>query len=587
MGRNGSSIRRHSFLQGARRRMGNRTISVGIIFVAAFLAASARAQPTSYPAEGQGLPAPLPLFPSNNWWNVDVSAAPLDVNSQSYINFINQPYSSPRGLHPDFGGQVSPGSTDVYGIPFAVVLGTQPRVTVIFDLYSSQSDGVGQNFYPIPIEAETQPYWIEGGPAGNVDLRGAQDRHLLVVDRDNDSLYELYNVWFDGGHNQWHAGSGAFWDMKTNNTRPLGWTSADAAGLQILPGLVRYDEAYNAYGTNVPAIGHAFRVTVRSTNGYVYPASHVAGNTAGALPMGARLRLKASTPLPAGSDAGFTRIFNALKKYGLIVADNGSDMYITGTYDVNWNNDVLNPLFGALTASDFEVVQLGWTPPSGAASLSSVSVNPASVIGGSSSTGTVGLNNAAPSGGALVALSSSSAAASVPASVKVAAGATSATFPISTAGVSISTAAQISGTYSSVTKTAILTVNPPPPAATRFYTLTPCRILDTRNAAGPFGAPSLAAGATRTFVLAGQCGIPADAKAVSVNITVVPTSAGALKVNPAGATPSSATAISFAAGRTLANNGMAFLGVNGDVSVEDDQVSGTTDLIIDTNGYFK
>jgi hypothetical protein len=407
---------------------------------------------------------------------VNVSSAPLDPNSASFINFINAPYSGPRKLHPDFGGQSSPGSTDIYGFPFAVVLGTQPKLTVTFDLYGDQSDGVGQAFYPIPIEAETQPYWIEGGPAGSVDLRGSQDRHLLIADRDNDYLYELYNVWFDSAHNQWHAGSGAFWDMKTNNTRPLGWTSADAAGLQILPGLVRYDEAYNAYGTNVPEIGHAFRVTVRSTNGYVFPASHTAGSTSGALPMGARLRLKASTPLPAGADAGFTRIFNAMKKYGLIVADNGSDMYISGTYDVNWDNGVLNPLFGALTASDFEVIALGWKPSAGPAVLSAVSVNPATVIGGAASTGTVSLSGTAPAGGAMVALSSSSGSAGVPPNVTVSAGATTATFPVSTSAVANTVSAQISGLYGGVTRSAILTINPAPAAALSSLTLNPTTV---------------------------------------------------------------------------------------------------------------
>ena len=463
-----------------RNRIPRFSLAVPVALAAAMWAAGVghplSAQPASYPAEGQGLPNPLPLFPPDNWWNVDVSAAPLDANSAAFVNFINAPYSGARKLHPDFGGQASPGSTDIYGFPFAVVLGTQPKSTVVFDLYASQSDGVGQAFYPIPVEAETQPYWIEGGPAGSVDLRSSQDRHLLIVDRDDDLLYELYNVWFDSAHNQWHAGSGAFWDMKTDNARPAGWTSADAAGLQILPGLVRYDEAYNAYGTNVPEIGHAFRVTVRSTNGYVYPASHSAGSTAGALPMGARLRLKASTPLPAGADSGFTRIFNALKKYGLIVADNGSDMYVSGTYDVNWDNGVLNPLFGALTASDFEVVQLGWKPAGGPALLSGVSVVPSTVTGGASSTGTASLSSAAPSGGAVVALSSSSSSASVPASVTVAAGSTSATFPISTAAVSSTVSAVISGSYGGATKSSTLTIDPPPAAALSSLSLNPTTV---------------------------------------------------------------------------------------------------------------
>ncbi len=174
------------------------------------------------------------------------------------------------------------------------------------------------------------------------------------MDRDAKHLYELFNVYYDG--TRWHAGSGAFFDMNTNNRRPDTWTSADAAGLAMLPGLVRYDEVFGP-----GEIEHAFRFTVRSTNGYVYPASHRAGSTPGALPMGARLRLKASRDL-----SGFTpevqKIFRAMKKYGLIVADNGSDMFVSGTYDTRWSNGVLNPAFSALKAGDFEVVTLGYNP---------------------------------------------------------------------------------------------------------------------------------------------------------------------------------------------------------------------------------
>jgi hypothetical protein len=310
---------------------------------------------------GGPLPTPLPLFPADNWWNVDVSAAPLDSNSSAYISFINN--GSTRRLHPDFGGEASPGSVSIYGFPYVVVDGTQTKRTVQFD-YSDESDGVNHTtdqsypFYPIPDEAITQPHWIEGGEPGNVDRRSA-DRHLIIVDRDNKHLYELYNVFFDGA--QWHAGSGAFFDMNTSARRPDGWTSADAAGLAILPGLVRYDEVFGS-----SEINHAFRVTVRSTNGYVYPASHRAGSTTGALPMGARLRLKASVNL-SSYPAEAQKIFRAMKRYGLIVADNGSDMYISGTFDTRWNNGVLNPAFSGLTASDFEMVQLGWKPQAGSA----------------------------------------------------------------------------------------------------------------------------------------------------------------------------------------------------------------------------
>ena len=258
---------------------------------------------------------------------------------------------------------MTPGGTEIYGFPYAVVDGTVTKQAVQFQ-YADESDGVNHTtgtsipFYPIPDEAITQAHWIEGGEPGNVDLRSSSDRHLLIVDGTNRFLYELYNVFYDGS--QWHAGSGAFFDMSANGRRPDGWTSADAAGLAILPGLVRYDEVFGS-----AEIQHAFRVTVRATNGYVYPASHQAGSTSGALPMGARLRLKATRDL-SGFAPETQRIFRAMQRYGLIVADNGSDLYISGTYDTRWNNGALNPAFQALTASDFEVVTLGYraSPPS-------------------------------------------------------------------------------------------------------------------------------------------------------------------------------------------------------------------------------
>src|SRR4029453_10381381 len=224
------------------------------------------------------------------------------------------------------------------------------------------------------------------GLAGTVDPGWASGRHLLIIDCTNRNLYELYNVWYDGA--SWRAGSGAFFDMKTNNRRPDTWTSADAAGLAIFPGLVRYDEAWNPAITD---IGHAFRVTVRATNGYVYPASHRAGSPAGALPMGARLRLKTNVggqdPALRTADPNVRKIFRAMQKYGLIVADNGSDMYITGTFDTRWNNNILNPAFALLTAGDFEVIQLGWKPSATAPALSSIGANPSSVVGGTSGRG--------------------------------------------------------------------------------------------------------------------------------------------------------------------------------------------------------
>src|SRR5918994_6564257 len=233
----------------------------------------------------------------------------------------------------------------------------------------------------------------------------SQDRHLLIVDKDRNHLYELYNVFYKAMQGKWFAGSGAFFDMNTNNRRPNTWTSADAAGLAILPGLVRYDEVYDPTTTE---IGHALRVTVRATNGYVYPASHRAGSTAGALPMGARLRLKASVDVTQRtSDPNIQKIFRAMQRYGLVVADNGSDMYVTGTHDTRWNNDILNPAFRNLTASDFEVIELGYNPAIAApASLASVSIKPPSIPGGQPAPGTASLSGATPVNGAVVTLSS-------------------------------------------------------------------------------------------------------------------------------------------------------------------------------------
>jgi hypothetical protein len=437
-------------------------------------------------ARGGPLPQPLPLFPADNWWNLDISSWPVDSNSASFISFINN--GGTRRLHPDFGGDAGSGYS-IYGMPYAVVTNVTDAdlKAVQFD-YADESDGVDHStntsfpFYPIPSEAITQPYWIEGGDPGNVDLRSSEDRHLLIVDKDRNYLYELYNVFYNTTQGKWFAGSGAFFDMNTNSRRPDGWTSADAAGLAILPGLVRYDEVYDPNAE----IRHALRVTVRATNGYVYPASHRAGSTAGALPMGARLRLKASVDITQRtSDPNMQKIFLAMQKYGLIVADNGSDMYITGTYDTRWNNDILNPAFANVSASDFEVIQLGYNPAQTAQpNLSSLVLNPSSITGGQSATGTVTLTATAPSGGVVVTLSSANLAASVPSSITIPANSSSASFAISTTTVTTTTAGNITATYSGASKSATLTVNPPAPAAISSLTLSPSTIVGGSAATG-------------------------------------------------------------------------------------------------------
>ncbi|HKA03265.1 MAG TPA: hypothetical protein VKD67_03020, partial [Acidimicrobiales bacterium] len=297
------------------------------------------------------IPASLPLFPPDNWWNLDISAAPVDSGSASFVSFIG----ATRTLHPDFGGDA--GGVDIYGFPYAVVDGAVTKKAVAFD-YADESDGVNHTtgasfpFYPIPDEAATQPHWIEGGPAGNVDLRSSSDRHLLIVDGSSHSLYELYNVFYDGA--QWHAGSGAYFDLNTNGRRPDGWTSADAAGLAILPGLVRYDEVASGQ------ITHAIRVTFGPTYaGYIHPATHQASSqTDPALPpMGLRLRLNATFDT-SGYTGGAQVILEAMKRFGLIVADNGSNWFITGAADPRWDDDNLDQL-KQVPGSAFEVVDTG------------------------------------------------------------------------------------------------------------------------------------------------------------------------------------------------------------------------------------
>ncbi|HEX8172890.1 MAG TPA: hypothetical protein VF824_20315 [Thermoanaerobaculia bacterium] len=325
-----------------------RTLLAALLIASAATSASAQA-----PVRGGALPGPLPLFPLSNWWNSDIRSAPVDPNSAAYINYIG----ASRGMHPDFGGESGDPEAPIYGMPYIVVSGSQPLVPVTFE-YDDESDFAAPGRppgYPIPEEAKTQQRWIEGGLAGS-DPRADGDRHMLLVDRDHRILYELYALHWSG--TRWEAGSGAIFPLDSNARRPDGWTSADAAGLAILPGLVRYDEVYGP-----DPIRHAFRVTVRRTNGYVFPASHRAGDTPGALPMGARLRLKPNVDLSRFAPP-LRKIFEAMKTYGLIVADNGSDLYVTGTYDTRWDNDLLNPAFAALHASDFEVIALGWQPPS-------------------------------------------------------------------------------------------------------------------------------------------------------------------------------------------------------------------------------
>lgn len=278
-------------------------------------------------------------FPSNSLWNTNISSAQVDPNSASYISEIG----GGTPLHPDFGSGLYNGQS--IGIPYMVVPTAQPFVNISYTLYGDESDSGPM---PIPFNA-----LIEGYPKP-----GNGDRHVLIVDKANCWLYELYYA-FNIGALGWSAGSGAVWDLEANETRPYTWTSADAAGLPILPGLVRYDEV------QAGAINHAVRITLQnSTEAFTPPASHWAANSSDqyAAPMGMRLRLKASFDISGFSQVNQV-ILTALKQYGAIMADNGSSMFLTGTPDNRWNNDDLGNLH-SVTASDFDVILISplYTP---------------------------------------------------------------------------------------------------------------------------------------------------------------------------------------------------------------------------------
>jgi len=272
-------------------------------------------------------------FPADNPWNTPVDQDPVDPNSDTLIASIGLT----RGLHPDFGANYNGGP---FGIPYIVVGGTTPAVSVTFD-YADESD---PGPYPIPTDAP-----IEGGAASG------GDRHVLVIDRDHWKLYELFAAYPIAGSPNWTAGSGAIFDLGTNALRTAGWTSADAAGLPIFPGLVRYDEVVEQ-----GAILHALRFTVSHTrHGYVYPARHYASSDTNSFvpPMGMRVRLKSSYDI-SGYPASARVILQALKTYGMIVADNGSDWFISGAPDPRWNDTELNTL-KQVPGSNFEVVRMG------------------------------------------------------------------------------------------------------------------------------------------------------------------------------------------------------------------------------------
>jgi hypothetical protein len=273
-------------------------------------------------------------FPADNPWNRDVSGDPVDPASQTLLASCG---GLDRGLHPDFG-TVWNGAPN--GIPYVVVAGTQGKVPVTFD-YADESD---PGPYPVPPNAP-----IEGGPGGD------GDRHVLVIDRDAWKLYELYDAHPVNGGASWTAGSGAVFDLNSNALRPAGWTSADAAGLPIFPGLVRYDETVER-----KVIDHALRFTCPTTRrAYVAPARHFASSRTDPTlpPMGMRVRLRAGFDVN-GYPPNVQVILKAMKTYGMLLADNGSAWYVSGAPDSRWSDDELAALSG-VKARDFEVVKMG------------------------------------------------------------------------------------------------------------------------------------------------------------------------------------------------------------------------------------
>ena len=274
--------------------------------------------------------AGCPVFPADNAWNRPVDGLPVAANSATLIRSIGLG----AHFHADFGSGLWDGGP--IGIPYAVVDGGQRRVRVTFD-YAGESD---PGPYPIPPNAP-----IEGGP------RADGDRHVLVVDKAACRLYELFDAHpLDGGRS-WHAGSGASWDLRSNRLRPRTWTSADAAGLPILPGLARYPEVARG------AIRHALRFTApRTRSAFVWPARHQAGASSDPSlpPMGLRVRLKRSVSL-SGLPRQARIVATAMKRYGLVLADNGSPWYVSGAPDPRWDNDQLHAL-DRLSGRDFEVV---------------------------------------------------------------------------------------------------------------------------------------------------------------------------------------------------------------------------------------
>ena len=312
--------------------MRNFALILSVTFVVAACKSSTNPDGTD-PDQNPGSSVTRRMFPADNPWNKDISGDPVDPASDVLIATCG----SNAQLHPDFG---TTWLGAPIGIPYVVVSGNQSKVPISF-YYEDESD---PGPYPIPPDAP-----IEGGSASG------GDRHVLVLDSDNWKLYELFDAHPENGGTRWTAGSGAVFDLSSNALRPAGWTSADAAGLPILPGLVRYDEVVEQ-----KEIRHALRFTCPTTRrAYVSPARHFASSRTDASqpPMGMRVRLKSSVSI-SGFPENVQVILRALKTYGMFLADNGSSFYLSGAHDMRWSDDELGAI-KQLHGRDFEVVRMG------------------------------------------------------------------------------------------------------------------------------------------------------------------------------------------------------------------------------------
>ncbi len=499
------------------------------------------------PARAHAAPVPstaCTVFPADNVWNTDISTLPVHASSAQWLASMS---AATTKLHPDFGGPP-------YGFPHNVVDNTHATVSVSFD-YASESDAG-----PYPVGADTL---IESG----------SDRHALIINKGTCTLYELYAL--AGSGSSWHAGSGAIFNLGSDALRPLTWTSADAAGLPIFPGLVRWDEV------QAGAINHAIRFTaVQSDKSFLWPARHQAGSASNPAlpPMGARFRLKAGYDITPFSAQGQV-ILRALQHYGLILADNGSNWFFSGTEDANWPDSLLSEL-KTVPASQFEAIDessLMVDANSAATGPPAAPAAPAAIAGEAAAT----VYWKAPASGAV-------------ASYKIVASPGGATVTVPGTQLSAALTGLTDGTSYTFRVTAGNAIGTGPPSGPSnavipgrgpYQALPPKRILDTRDGTGGVPIAPVGARGTLKVQVTGQGGVPATGVSdVVLNVTVTDTTAASyLTVWPAGVPRPLASNLNWGAGTTVPNLVEVALGANGEVSVYN--AAGSANVIVDVAGY--